>query len=357
MRSRWACRLHSLDKQERGPGVRAKLPLCQNSNTPNKKTNQTSTAMLSEKLEEDVREVVKRSHRELFARGKGGVVTIRRAFYLADTNGDGLDREEFAEAMNHAGVFLTKQEIGSLYRYIDRDHSGRLSLGEVLDVLVPPLSEHRRRYAETVFDKLDKDGSGVLTLDELAAAYQAQNHPRVQSGEWTKARALAEVIDAMERDGTRDGEVSRDEFLRFYRELSCSIPSDDLFDRVMEHCWGVSVTEVDATDSTVSQLLSLLREKVRQRTHTGHFDSVTLKNVRGRGGGGVGKGGGRVRTCARPVTRPRAPLPAPSPVLQVRRHRRLRCHQPLRVRSGHGAVRAPAVTVPAGGLLPSGRRR
>jgi calcyphosin len=64
------------------------------------------------------------------------------------------------------------------------------------------------------FNVIDKDGSGVLDLSDIMAAYDASKHPEVIAGKKTKNEVFREFLDNFdggEKDGTVRGLVFRRE--------------------------------------------------------------------------------------------------------------------------------------------------
>ena len=41
---------------------------------------------------------------------------------------------------------------------------------------------------DQAFAKMDKDGSGVIDLNDLKGVYNCREHPKYKSGEWTAAQ-------------------------------------------------------------------------------------------------------------------------------------------------------------------------
>jgi predicted transcriptional regulator len=66
------------------------------------------------------------------------------------------------------------------------------------------------------FDRLDKDGSGVVTIEDVRSAYDTSKHPDVISGKKTSDEALGEFM-AQWDTGVRDGRITKDEFLDYYK--------------------------------------------------------------------------------------------------------------------------------------------
>ena len=78
------------------------------------------------------------------------------------------------------------------------------------------LNERRRRLIAMAFQKLDKNGDGTATFDELCDVYDTSSHPEVKSGKITHAQCLKEFMrqwDTREQDGI----VTLGEFEDYYK--------------------------------------------------------------------------------------------------------------------------------------------
>jgi Ca2+-binding EF-hand superfamily protein len=73
--------------------------------------------------------------------------------------------------MGDIGVILNKAELNGLIRLLDRDGNGSISHNEFLYQVAPPLIEERIRWINKAFDKLDVDGSGVVSITDLEAVH------------------------------------------------------------------------------------------------------------------------------------------------------------------------------------------
>lgn len=78
------------------------------------------------------------------------------------------------------------------------------------------LSARRRALILMAFDRLDKDGSGVVTIEDVRSAYDVSKHPDVLSGKITPDEALSQFMSQWDTD-KRDGKISKDEFLDYYK--------------------------------------------------------------------------------------------------------------------------------------------
>lgn len=66
------------------------------------------------------------------------------------------------------------------------------------------MSKHRKDLIFRAFQKLDKSGDGIVTVDDLKGVYSAKKHPKYLNGEWTEDMVLGEFLktfDTMDKDG------------------------------------------------------------------------------------------------------------------------------------------------------------
>lgn len=84
----------------------------------------------------------------------------------------------------------------------------------------------------SAFKKIDKDGSGVLDLNDIKGVYNASLHPDVKSGKKSEDEILGEFLETFEMHhalngaGTRDRSVTPEEFIEYYNNVSASIDND-----------------------------------------------------------------------------------------------------------------------------------
>jgi Ca2+-binding EF-hand superfamily protein len=121
----------------------------------------------------------------------------------------------------------------------DMNSDGSISFDEFLRGIRGNINKRRREIVMAAFDVADKDHSGVITLSDVAAAYDASQHPEVKAGKKTAAEVLNEFMSQWDRT-ERDGMVSRDEFLEYYKDVSASIDDDDYFELVIRNAWHIS---------------------------------------------------------------------------------------------------------------------
>merc|ERR1712224_309256 len=99
-----------------------------------------------------------------------------------------------------------------------------------------PLSQRRVDAINRAFDILDTNRNSVIELEEIYSKYNAKEHPEVKSAKRTEEDVLREFLDTFD-GGVKDGRVTREEFQRYYAEVSASIDTDEYFEQMMESAW------------------------------------------------------------------------------------------------------------------------
>ena len=89
------------------------------------------------------------------------------------------------------------------------------------------------------YDILDQNKDGQITLDEISSIYDTSFHPDVVSGKATHEEVVFEFI-AMWDNQDRDGIISKDEFVSYYKDVSASIDDDAYFELMMRNAWHIS---------------------------------------------------------------------------------------------------------------------
>jgi len=189
-------------------------------------------------------------------RGAKGVFGLRRLFRIMDDdNSNSLSFAEFKKAMQEMAMNLSESELVKLFKRFDYSNEGSISYSNFIRVITGSLNARRRRLVNMAFDVLDKDGSGLVTVEDMAMAYDVSKHPEYQSGKKSKEAILLELLDAFEVGGDKDGVVTRQEFENYYSSISASIDNEDYFELMIRNAWHISGGEGAAANTANRRVL------------------------------------------------------------------------------------------------------
>jgi Ca2+-binding EF-hand superfamily protein len=104
---------------------------------------------------------------------------------MDDDNSKTLSLVEFSKACRDFKVGISDEYIPTIFNAYDINHDGTLSVDEFLLAVRGELNETRKAVVTQAFQKLDVDGSGLLTLLDIRGLYRADRHPDVIQGKRT----------------------------------------------------------------------------------------------------------------------------------------------------------------------------
>jgi Ca2+-binding EF-hand superfamily protein len=70
----------------------------------------------------------------------------------------------------------------ALFDVFDRDRSGTIDYDEFLFAVRGELNDGRLKLVLQAYKKLDRDGNGVLDVNDIKGIYDASKHPDVLDG-------------------------------------------------------------------------------------------------------------------------------------------------------------------------------
>ena len=188
----------------------------------------------------------------LVQRGPRGLMSIRRTFMLIDENSDKrIQFSEFEKMFKRYRFNLSQTEINNLFNYFDKDGSGYIDYGEFIGGILGDLSKFRKDILKQVFDKIDKNETGTITVGQLREAYNPKEHPLVRQGKRSEDEILGDFIDSLEYHfsllnekndenvDVNDIKIDFDDFCDFYKTISVSIEDDKYFEIMVMSEWGL----------------------------------------------------------------------------------------------------------------------
>ena len=126
-------------------------------------------------------------------------------------------------------------EMRSLFLECDKDGSGDISLEEFVTNLRGKMSVRRKAMLANIFDDIDEDCDGVISMSDLGASYQPKNHPDVLAGKKKTNDVLNEFFQNM-NSVTNTGYVTFDQFVEYYENIA-AFDDDSKFEDLIASLW------------------------------------------------------------------------------------------------------------------------
>jgi Ca2+-binding EF-hand superfamily protein len=190
--------------------------------------------------------LVKLFRDKIKSRGARGIIGLSKLFHIMDDDGSKTISEyEFLKACKDFKVGISDENVPMLFKEFDTNRDGTLNYDEFLMAIRGELNDLRRGIIEKAFRKIDKDGSGILDIDDIKDLYNAKKHPDVVQGKKTEQQILMEFLETFEihhnikTNGQNDSRITLDEFVEYYKNISASIDNDEYFTLMMNNSWNI----------------------------------------------------------------------------------------------------------------------
>lgn len=143
-------------------------------------------------------------------------------------------------------IDVPEDQVTIVFNAFDLNRDGTISYDEFLRIIRGDLNSFRLTLVKKAFTKLDRDGSGIVDINDLKGVYNASKHPDVMSGKKTEESVLSEFLETFEThhnimNGQQaDGRITLEEFIEYYTNVSSSIDLDEYFSLMMNNSWNLT---------------------------------------------------------------------------------------------------------------------
>ena len=165
---------------------------------------------------------------------------------MDDNNSRSLDIYEFTKAVKDYMLGFSDAEIKTLFNYFDSSRDGSVDYDEFIRILRGPMNPARKKFVAQAYNKLDKDRSGYIDINDIKGVYNASKHPDVLQGKKTEEQILLEFLETFEthhslrNNNAPDHIVTKEEFEEYYNNISASIDNDQYFELMMNNAWKIN---------------------------------------------------------------------------------------------------------------------
>ena len=198
----------------------------------------------------------------------GGLLGLATLFKTYDTDGSGaLSWEEFCSALQKCGLAPSPQDIRAIFLDLDRDGNNQISHREFIHLMRGELSNSRKSLIKRIFEAIDEDQDGIISMTDIGKCFNPKNHPDVKTGRITVNNLLKTFFDSF-ATVSESGYVTLPQFMEYYAN-SCAFDDDIKFNETMNAIWNLSNAPVNVSNATslksystnTSSIGNLLSEK------------------------------------------------------------------------------------------------
>ena len=143
------------------------------------------------------------------------------------------------------------------------------------------MNDKRLAVIKHAFQFLDEKKQKKISFDFLQQAYRAAEHPRVKTREKLVETIRADFINSMSSRVDRTGFVTEQAFMEYYADINACLPEekDDYFVDLILKTWGLSADKAFVSNQKIQDLIDIIFEKVRQKTHGADDEGKTIMKI------------------------------------------------------------------------------
>jgi Ca2+-binding EF-hand superfamily protein len=138
------------------------------------------------------------------------------------------------------GRLFTDSEMRCIFDFLDSfgassvDSRRLISTESLMDAVRAPLGPKSRRLVRFMFDRLDREGKGMVSAQDVAAAYDSSKHPDVAAGLRSAEAEYKDFLDGFDVGGEVEGMVTRGEFMGYFTNIAAAMDDEEAFCRLVE---------------------------------------------------------------------------------------------------------------------------
>ncbi len=124
-----------------------------------------------------------------------------------------------------------------------------------------------------IFDQLDAQGIDAIDPQTLIAHYDADRHPEVLSRLKSADEVMKEFLDTFDVGGSSPGMVTREEFVRYYTNVSAASccggdDGEEFFETILRSVWHLNPNRGGGAGKATSSNQSGVASRLRQAQTT-----------------------------------------------------------------------------------------
>ncbi len=178
------------------------------------------------------------------SRGVDGFWNLRAFFLALDKkamNVGKIDRQDLMSALHQWGCSVEDRYLDTIVNLVDVAGTGLVSWKDFIRLVrdsAGSLSDVRQGVLMDAFARIDVNGAGNVTLDDIAFCFRGADHPLCTVGQLSEKDALAHMFISLSTKGRMPSSISFAQFADYFSDLSACVEDDDYFAALLNAIWA-----------------------------------------------------------------------------------------------------------------------
>ena len=148
--------------------------------------------------------------------------------------------DNFVNICKNLGINFPQNDIINFFNLLDFSGTGKITIEDIINNILDPISEHRKLYVVNKFAKLDVEKQGEVKVSLLKEKYNPKGHPDVISGKVTDEEIFKQfcyTLDIYCNLRNINENINYKQFIDYYNGISNSILDDKYFEDILNGVW------------------------------------------------------------------------------------------------------------------------
>ena len=204
-----------------------------------------------------------------------------------------ISLDGFVNSFKNIGLNIPQNDIFNFFNLLDFSGTGKVTIDDIINTIVDPMSEHRKLYVVNKFAKLDVEKQGEIKVSFLKDNYNPKGHPNVISGKETDEEIFKQFIYTLDiycNIRNINENINYKQFVDYYNGISSSILDDKYFEDILNGVWndGKNINNVNnnlMSNNMQQQEPNQINQKISQKeenriNNNNRFDNQNINNER-----------------------------------------------------------------------------
>jgi Ca2+-binding EF-hand superfamily protein len=189
--------------------------------------------------------------------------------------------ENFVNAFKTIGLNIPENDIVNFFNLLDFSGTGKISIEDIINNIVDPMSEHRKLYVVNKFAKIDVEKQGEVKVSLLKANYNPKGHPDVISGKITDEEIFKQfcyTLDIYCNIRNINEIINYKQFIDYYNGISSSILDDKYFEDILNGVWD-NESDINQNININNNLENNLNQnQIKENSNINNFNNNNVGN-------------------------------------------------------------------------------